>query len=78
MSGLPEMTFYLSDAYFERINEMLLQAYYHGGDAGGPYGSNEKGLAQAMRKFLKLTGAKYVIIRAFGGCLQFAKLVEEE
>ena len=78
MSGLPKPTFYLSDAVFESINEMLRQAYCHGGDSGGPYGSNEKGLAQAMRKFLKLTGAKYVIIRAFGGCLQFAKLCEED
>lgn len=37
-----------------------------------------KNEAEAMRKFLKLTGAKYVIIRAFGGCLQFAKLCEED
>ena len=78
MDGFPEITFYLNDAYFERINAMLLQAYYHGGDTGGPYGSNAKGLAREMRKFLNLTGAKYVIIRDFGGCLQFAKLVEEE
>ena len=78
MSDFPKLTFYLNEACFEGINEMLRQAYCHGGDSGGPYGSNEKGLAQAMRKFLKLTGAKYVIVRAFGGCLQFAKLCEED
>ena len=56
-------------------NELIKQAFYHGGDRGGPYASNEDGLRAAMQKYLSLTGADFSIVKDREGCLQFAKVV---
>lgn len=38
------------------INEMLLAAYMHGGDGGGPYGSSPTRMKEAVDSFLIKTG----------------------
>lgn len=38
----------------EAVNEIIKEAIIHGGDAGGPYLSNEEGLEKAMDGLLAL------------------------
>ena len=40
------------ETYIADINEMLFMAYIHGGDSGGPYDSNLKGVINAVTQFL--------------------------
>ncbi len=40
------------EAYIADINEMLFMTYIHGGDSGGPYDSNIKGVINAVKRFL--------------------------
>lgn len=40
------------EAYIADINEMLFMTYIHGGDSGGPYDSNLKGVINAVKQFL--------------------------
>ena len=40
----------------EKINNILFAAYAHGGDAGGPYGSNEKWMKESIEDFLQFMG----------------------
>lgn len=36
------------------INEIVIEAIIHGGDAGGPYGSNEEGLTKSLDDLIDL------------------------
>ena len=40
------------ETYIADINEMLFMTYIHGGDSGGPYNSNTKGVINAVKHFL--------------------------
>lgn len=41
-----------TEKYIEEINDMLFAAYVHGGDSGGPYGSEDKLMEESVEKFL--------------------------
>ena len=46
------------EVYIDEINEMLFAAYAHGGDSGGPYGSEHKWMEESVLHFLEVTGLK--------------------
>lgn len=39
--------------HIEILNNLIREAVMHGGDAGGPYCSNTKGIKDAINKYLK-------------------------
>lgn len=43
------------DCCIDEINDMLFAAYVHGGDGGGPYGSNPKLMQDSIEAFLNKT-----------------------
>lgn len=43
------------DYCIDEINDMLFAAYIHGGDWGGPYGSNQKLMYDSIKAFLNKT-----------------------
>ena len=40
------------ESYIDNINNMLFAAFAHGGDAGGPYGSESEWIKQTIEDFL--------------------------
>lgn len=44
------------DCYIDEINEMLFAIYAHGGDSGGPYGSESIWAKSSIDLFLNKTG----------------------
>lgn len=43
------------DCCIDEINDMLLAAYAHGGDSGGPYGTKPKLMQDSIEAFLNKT-----------------------
>jgi hypothetical protein len=51
-----------TDKLVERVNSIIEQAIYHGGDSGGPYHCNWDGIIDAMKDFIRLLDkGKYII-----------------
>lgn len=46
----------ISLAELEQLNDLIEQAYRHGGDSGGGYRTNEQGLVSAMQRYARWKG----------------------
>jgi len=67
-----------SEVLAEHINEMISQAVVHGGDAGGPYCSNDEKLIESMKSFSKWYGLDsegFKIIKNTDGSYSFGQIV---
>lgn len=59
------------------LNKIIEEAIYHGGDAGGPYCSNEEDLVEAMNRFRVWMGlSDYIVVETEFG-FAYAKPAKE-
>lgn len=59
------------------INQIVCEAVLHGADAGGSYDSNEKGLTQALQKYIDFKGISndYTVANVKFGCQKIPQLI---
>ena len=59
------------------INQIVCEAVLHGADAGGSYDSNEKGLTQALQRYIDFKGISndYTVENVKFGCQKIPQLV---